>query len=55
MSVTQFHNLIHPALLVAGNRDFKQIGTAGADTAARSIFPQNETLRMYIGCIQREI
>ena len=35
------------------NREFKQIATAGADTAAAEVnFPQNETLRMYVGCIQ---
>ena len=34
------------------NREFKQIATAGADTAAGSKFPKNETLRMHAGCIQ---
>ena len=33
-------------------REFKQIATAGADTAAGSKFSQNEALRMYVGCIQ---
>ena len=34
------------------NREFKQIATAGADTAAGSKFPQNVILRMCVGCIQ---
>ena len=38
--------------MIAIIRDLKQIGTAGADTAAGSKFPPNETLRMYVGCIQ---
>ena len=44
MSITQFHNWIHPVLVVAGNRDFKNIATAGADTAApRILSPKWDT------------
>ena len=34
------------------SREFKQIATAGADTAAGSNFPQNVTLRMCVDCIK---